>query len=272
MPCLRQSLFSLLFCSLFVVPSAHAWGPDGHRIVGAVAQSLLSPYAKAEVDALLADEAEASLAGVSNWADTIRGEENWRFTAPWHYLNLPDLGCDYQPPRDCRNGNCVIAAIDAQLQVLANRSQPQQKRVEALKFVVHFVGDAHQPMHAGLRSDRGGNDFQISYLGEGWNLHSVWDSLILRQPLQQGGGWQGMSKRLGSSVEALARNHLPPHSRARDWALESCALIGAESLYPSRHKIGSRYLDKHRPLAEQRLQLAGVRLAALLNTALSKRR
>jgi hypothetical protein len=266
---LRQTLISLLFCGLLFAPSARAWGPDGHRIVGALAESMLSAEARAEIEALLADETEPSLAGVSNWADAIRGEESWRHTAPWHYLNLPDLSCDYQPPRDCRDGNCVIGAIEAQLRVLADRAQPRQKRIEALKFVVHFVGDVHQPLHAGLRSDRGGNDFQISYVGEGWNLHSVWDSLILRKPLQRDGGWHGMSKRLGNTVIALSRDALPPHSGAREWALESCALIGAESLYPSRHKIGSHYLNKYRPLAEQRLRLAGLRLAMLLNDALS---
>ncbi|MDP1697821.1 MAG: S1/P1 nuclease [Xanthomonadaceae bacterium] len=267
MPSLRQILCSLLFCSLFFVPPARAWGPDGHRIVGAVAEPLLSAQAKAEVNALLLDEAEPNLAGVSNWADTIRSEENWRFTGPWHYLNLPDLGCDYQPARDCANGNCVIGAINAQLRVLADRSQPRQKRIEALKFVVHFVGDEHQPMHAGLRSDRGGNDFQISYQGEAWNLHSVWDSLILRQPLQHDGGWQGISQRLGSDTLVLARNDLPPRSGAREWAMESCKLIGSASLYPGRHKISSSYLKKHRPLAERRLHMAGVRLAMLLNAA-----
>ena len=267
MPSLRQILCSLLLCSLFLVPSARAWGPDGHRIVGAVAEPLLSVQAKAAIDALLVDETEPSLAGVSNWADTIRSEENWRFTGPWHYLNLPDLGCDYQPARDCANGNCVIGAINAQLRVLADRSQSRQKRIEALKFVVHFVGDEHQPMHAGLRKDRGGNDFQINYLGEGWNLHSVWDSLILRQSLQRDGGWQGVSQRIVSNPTVLSRNDLPPRSGAREWAIESCALISSESLYPSRHKISDSYLQKHRPLAEKRLHLAGIRLAMLLNTA-----
>ncbi len=254
-----------LSCLLLAIAPVRAWGPDGHRVVAQLAQAALTPAARVQVRELLRDEPEPTLAGVANWADTLRSNDSWRHAGPWHYLNLPDLRCDYRPQRDCPGGNCVIGAIEAQTRVLADASQPRQKRIEALKFVVHFVGDVHQPMHAGLRSDRGGNDFQISYNGDGWNLHSVWDSLILREPLQHDGGWRGMSKRLGSSTAALARNTLPPHSGAREWALESCALIGAESLYPSRHKISSRYLNKHRPLAEKRLRLAGERLAALLN-------
>src|SRR3546814_14631442 len=101
---------------------------------------------------------------------------------------------------------------------MADRSQPRQKRVEALKFVVHFVGDEHQPMHAGLRSDRGGNDYQISYLGEAWNLHSVWDSLILRQPLQHDGGWHGISRRLSNTALRLSPNESPPPSSTSNTA------------------------------------------------------
>jgi len=259
-----------LCCLLLSIAPAHAWGPEGHRIVGQLAEQALTPAARAQVQALLAAEPEPTLAGVSNWADDIRKDEAWRYTGPWHYLNLPDLGCDYQPPRDCPDGNCVIGAIAAQTRVLADRSQPRQKRIEALKFVVHFVGDVHQPLHAGLRSDRGGNDFQINYRGEGWNLHSTWDSLILRAPLQHDGGWQGMSHRLGANATTPAHAPLPVGAGARDWALQSCALIGAQHLYPSRHTIGDRYLDRHRPLAERRLQQAGARLAALLNAALAE--
>lgn len=269
MPRLLLPAVLVLCCLPLAIGPARAWGPDGHRVVGELAEQALTPAARKHVKALLKGEPEPTLAGVANWPDDIRRDEAWRHTGPWHYLNVPDLGCDYQPPRDCPDGNCVIGAIEAQTRVLADASQPRQKRIEALKFVVHLVGDAHQPMHAGLRSDRGGNDFQINYRGEGWNLHSTWDSLILRQPLQLDGGWQGMSKRLGSSTVALARNNLPLHTGAREWTLESCALIGSESLYPSRHKISSRYLNKHRPLAERRLRLAGARLAALLNEALS---
>lgn len=265
MPRLLPTVVLALYGLLLVVAPARAWGPDGHRIVGQLAEQALTPAARTQVQDLLAAEPEPTLAGVSNWADDIRKDEAWRYTGPWHYLNVPDLGCDYQPPRDCPDGNCVIGAIAAQTRVLADRAQPRQKRVEALKFVVHFVGDVHQPLHAGLRADRGGNDFQIAYRGEGWNLHSTWDSLILREPLQHDGGWQRMSARLAR----VKRDRAAAPTRgddAREWAMESCALIDAQHLYPTRHTLRSDYLDQHRPLAEQRLRVAGARLAALLNT------
>src|SRR3546814_12512059 len=111
-------------------------------------------------------------------------------------------------------------------------------------------------MHAGLRSDRGGNDYQISYLGEAWNLHSVWDSLILRQPLQHDGGWHGISRRLSNTALLLSPNELPPHSGPREWALESCRLVGHQQLYPRGRKIGNRYHKNHRPPSETHLQPA----------------
>lgn len=257
----------VLPCALmFVVAPARAWGPDGHRIVGELAEQALTPATRAQVQALLEDETEPTLAGVANWADTIRSEDAWRFTGPWHYLNVPDLGCNYQPPRDCPNGNCVIGAIEAQTKILEDLSQPLQKRIEALKFVVHFVGDVHQPLHAGLRSDRGGNDFQISYRSEGWNLHSVWDSLILRTPLADASGWLGLSGHIAGIDNATSTS--PSDGSPSDWAMESCGSIDAQQLYPATHKIDDTYLIAHLPLAEARLREAGTRLATLLNAAL----
>lgn len=244
-------------------PAAFAWGPDGHRIVGAIAQAHLTPEARATVIDLLADEAEPSLAGVANWADEIRPEEAWKYTGPWHYVNLPDLECHFAATRDCPDGNCVIGAIERQMQRLADTGIARQQRIEALKFVTHFVGDAHQPLHAGLRTDRGGNDFRIRFHDEDWNLHSVWDSLILRAPVARDGGWAATAQRLGASAPVLAVD--APEA----WAEESCRLIRSAHIYPGKHRIRGAYLRQQRPIVEQRLQTAGMRLAALLNAALA---
>ncbi|MFP3648289.1 S1/P1 nuclease, partial [Paraburkholderia sp. SIMBA_054] len=85
-------------------------------------------------------------------------------------------GCGYEPPRDCPGGDCVIVALKVQTALLADHSQTLETRRQALKFVVHFVGDIHQPMHAGYAADKGGNDFQLQFNGKGTNLHSLWDS------------------------------------------------------------------------------------------------
>lgn len=258
----------LIACLLLsaCIPVASAWGELGHRLVGSLAAAELTPQARAEVERLLAAEAEPTLAGVSIWPDRLRDNDPPRYkaTARWHYVNLADHACDYQPARDCPDGNCVIAAIRAQTRILADRTRPRGERIEALKFVVHFVGDIHQPLHGGYASDRGGNRYQVQYRGRGDNLHWLWDSLMLDDldpPAYQ------------RKLEALPLAILQPAAAlppdAAGWARESCAIVRRAGFYPDGHKIEAAYVDQWRPLAEERLRLAGSRLAMLLNAALA---
>jgi len=256
---------------LLIAQPVLAWGEFGHRLVAELAARQLSPEVQAQVDALLKDEAEPTLAGVASWADRVREAdlEAYRHTRTWHYVNFPSLDCDYVPARDCPGGNCNAGAITRQATVLADRSQLRTVRIEALKFLVHLVGDVHQPLHAGLASDRGGNDFQVNVEGIGTNLHGVWDSLILR------GGPMGVSAyvaHLEPGLEDQATGTVAAPTAAVGWALESCRLLRSEHIYPKRHSIRRDYLDHHRPLVEQRLRLAGKRLAEVLESALGPKR
>lgn len=284
---LRTLLLALL--CLGVAPAAFAWAALGHRMVGELAERHLDPAAKAEVARLLAGEPDPTLAGVSNWADTLRGSDPERFkaTARWHYINAQGGGCAFDLARDCPDGNCVAAAIEAQRAILADTSQPLEARRDALKFIVHFVGDAHQPMHAGSRPDSGGNRFQVSlrtplepeeyarknYVDGvmGTNLHSIWDYYIL--------GSRGLQLRAYSDrLDALPWPPYPAPSRydvmPLAWAGESCRLIEARGLYPPDdvHTMDHAYLDAMRPLAEQRVRQAAWRLAQLLNQTIGQQR
>jgi len=282
MPARPLLLRLLQMLMLGCIAPALAWGPEGHRIVGDLAQRELSPAARAQVADLLRDESEPTLAGVANWADALRQNDPQRFkqTQRWHYVNFPRDDCNYQPPRNCPDGDCVIAAIDAQRLVLADPGQSRQARIDALKFLVHFVGDVHQPMHAGYADDRGGNRYQISlrtgvqpeayardkYVDgvQGSNLHAVWDYYILANHESNASRYANelaMRPHLGAGIE-------PTIANPADWALESCRIISMNSLYPDSHKLDTAYLEKMRPLAEQRLMQAGHRLAQLLNAAL----
>lgn len=257
------ALFGLLLPGLAV-----AWSAQGHRIVGELAERQVRPETRAEIQRLLRGVEEPTLAGVANWADEVRPLPEWRHTARWHYVNFPDLSCNYAPARDCPDGNCVIGAINAQKRMLADRSASTQQRSQALKFLVHFVGDVHQPMHAGLAADRGGNDFQLRHQRQGMNLHSVWDNLILRSREPD---WRRYVELLGGSATPVEDPAQGSDNPARDWAIESCRIIGEHAIYPSRpgRPIGSSYLDRHRPVAEKRLRQAGARLARLLDEALA---
>jgi nuclease S1 len=271
----------LLLLAAFVAPDAVAWSAQGHRMVGDLAQRHLTPAASAQVAVLLQGEPDPTLAGVASWADALRksNPESYEKTERWHYINFPAGTCAYLPRRDCPDGNCVAGQIERQREILADRARSPDDRREALKFLVHFVGDVHQPLHASNRKDRGGNDYQISLrtalvpTGEkardysdgvmGTNLHSVWDYYVLAS--------SGMSA--GPYAHRLAARPWPPELPARStdpsaWAMESCGLIAARHLYPATHKMDGRYLDAQRPLAERRILIAAKRLSDLLNATL----
>ena len=277
-------LFGLL--SLVASPAAQAWSALGHRLTGELAEAHLDPVAAAEVARLLAGEDDPSLSGVAYWADALRNEDPDRFktTSKWHYVNYPKGSCDYVPARDCDGGDCVIGAIQAQQAILADRAQPLEARRDALKVLVHFVGDSHQPMHAGNRNDLGGNRFQVSLRTDlepeayarkhyvdgvmGTNLHSIWDYYIL--------GVEGLSlHEYADRLDALpwppegTPNGTPPVAPVA-WAFESCNLLDSRDIYPAKHTMDDAYLDAMRPLAEQRVRQGAWRLAQLLNATIGE--
>lgn len=248
-------------------PDALAWGPEGHRIVAELAQRQLDPAAAAQVERLLAPEHTGRLADVANWADDIQDDPSqqalWKATRAQHYINFRDRACDYRPPRDCPDGRCVVAGLARYVAVLGDRRQSEAARRQALKFVVHFAGDVHQPLHAGYRDDKGGNLYQVQFEGQGSNLHRVWDSGMLRT---RGLDWQAYAARLGSRGPVHLPALSPPDAPYAQWARESCQL--SRDIYPTGHRIDAVYAAQELPLAERRLREAGRRLAELLNRTL----
>lgn len=252
--------------SLFVCLSApaHAWGPQGHRLVGAMAEAELTPAARAEVARLLRDEAEPSLAGVSNWADDLRerGTDLGRRSSTWHYVNLAQDDCVYEAAAHCRDGDCVIEAIRRQEALLADRRQPDAVRAQALKFLVHFVGDTHQPLHTGYAGDRGGNTYQLRVRGLGSNLHRVWDGDVVMAASRN-------EQRNLRRLRALPTPTGVDDPAVASWAQASCRIVRREGFYPPRGQLAPGYLTRWRPTADMQLRLAAERLARLLNRALS---
>jgi nuclease S1 len=255
----HKAVLSVVFVWLSFPSSASAWGSDGHKTIALVAETQLSPKARAEVSRLLAMEPGATLASISTWAD----EHKNRATAPWHYVNFPRSTCTYDGKRDCPDGNCLIGAIQRQIEILGSKA-PAEKRLQALKYVVHLVGDVHQPLHAGYADDKGGNKYQVQFAGRGTNLHAMWDS--------------GLIKALNESPEVLAprlskervksaaggiANKFDPVQAAE----ESCRIVGKEGFYPGR-TVNRDYVAKYQAILEQQLVIAGTRLASALNQVL----
>lgn len=257
----------VLAASTLVSTPAFAWGAQGHRLVARLAEAHLDPAAKAEVDRLLATEPGDTLANIAPWADQLRAEDPdlGKRSAGWHYVNMAEDGCVYDPPKHCRDGDCVIEALKAQSARLADRSLSDAERLQALKFVVHLVGDMHQPMHAGYGHDKGGNTYQLQFNERGTNLHSLWDSGMFYalqldddQYLQR---LQALPAPTGIGAPQLQRD-------ATAWAEQSCRIATREGVYPPGHKADEAYASVWRPVAEAQLRLAGERLAALLNELL----
>jgi hypothetical protein len=271
---------SLLATLVAGTAPAAAWGSEGHQAVGYVAERFLTAAALAEVRRLIAP---AGLPQVASWADEIRASR--RYTGAWHFVDTEITAGGYVPAVDCPEGNCAIDAIARYAARMADRSLPLTERQEALKFVVHFVGDVHQPLHACDDKDRGGNDVKVRLAGsDAANLHAVWDNATVAALGPD-------ASTIGNRLVARARA-LPAAGRAAlakgspvDWATESWRICRDEiyaRLDGGRLQPGGTgdtvlalpddYATAQAALTEDRLLRAGLRLAALLNAQAAKRR
>jgi nuclease S1 len=252
---LTHSVLACLIWTLSTLPgSAFAWGTQGHHVIASLAFAQLTPTARAEVDRLLALEPGETLMTISTWADEHRNPAS----APWHYVNFPRDSCSYNAERDCLGGQCVVAAIERQVAVLSSKA-PDDKRLTALKYVVHLAGDVHQPLHAGYQDDKGGNTYQLQAFMRGSNLHALWDTGLIRN----------LNEETESITTRLLKKSSSPKATEMDATIaaeESCKIVALPGYYPSR-KVGVDYLERFTPVMEQRLAIACARLAGLLNRA-----
>jgi len=268
---------------------ALAWGPQGHRTVGAIADRLLTPEARAVVAGLLAGDLDkfgspsgrATLESVSVWADEIRGTASDE--PRWHYDDRSVCG---SAPREayCPGGQCNSVQLERLTHVLADRSASLRERNEALKWVVHLVGDIHQPLHAADNGDHGGNQVQVALEGERTrgreNLHRAWDNELVALALHTRNRQQPPP-----DIDALAREARSLVAEAGqgtpgEWARQSNNLAkNVAYQYPGfacgRVPDGIVVLDRAyqreaEEIVRERLILAGGRLANLLNEALVK--
>jgi S1/P1 Nuclease len=248
-----------------------AWGTDGHQITCMIAEERLTPVAKAEIAELLG-EGHISDEGVASWADNIR--RNYDFTGPWHYVDIPPDATGFDEKRDGNGGENVIEKIEVYEMALADRMTPRAWRIEALKFVCHFAGDLHQPLHCADRNgDRGGNSRLVFFLDQprATNLHSVWDSAILRQHMGSVDD-RAYAKKLNDSI-ALEQVVEWERGSALDWANESheiaakVAYAGVPADGPPP-KLSQAYLENAANVIDVQLEKGGVRLATILNRCL----
>ena len=160
---MKWFLFSLFFSWIFF-KDIDSWGPVGHSTVARLAQSQLTNSTAHWIQCLIPWHLNGNLSALASWADSIlypdtnpTGYGNWQWSRALHYLNVPDWNCEYRPARDCVNEICVAGAIRNYTKRLETEFDEIQLQ-EALYFLIHFVGDIHQPFHSGFHGDRGGNN------------------------------------------------------------------------------------------------------------------
>ena len=272
--------------------NTRAFGPEGHRMVADIAAGYLNPKAREQVLLLLKYDRLAdgqpsdrhTLGEIAFWADEIKDFGWSKKFRSWHYDNVSLC----KRPDDstyCRKGGCASAQIARQLEILGDGKAPIWKRNESLKWVVHLIGDIHQPLHAATRHDNGGNKMEVSFLGERdnspygtINLHTIWDVHIVRRLISDRGGERAIAS---AYVEEPVRAAWAQGSIA-DWVGESHA-IARDFVYPMLPvpsscsqkvhgivAIDQAYYSKAAPILETQIRKAGTRLARVLNETLGQ--
>jgi hypothetical protein len=250
--------FALL---LLILAPALAWGSEGHEIVALIAARELTPAARTQAAQLLGGAPMLVLE--SNWADEIKDQR--RDTGPWHYVDIPLAASGYDAKRDCPDRNCVVAQIENDMRILGNRQLANRTRAEALRLLVHFVADVHQPLHAEDNDDRGGNEVRVRIGPERTNLHKVWDMDVVEAlGPDAGAAAQGIEYGL-----TLAQRKAWASGAPAAWANESHA-IAREQIYPPltgrrELRLPRDYAERQAPLTRMLLAKAGLRLAFVLN-------
>jgi hypothetical protein len=255
---MKNILVLLFLATNLTFANDMVWSKTGHRVVGEVAEQYLSRKAKRAIDDLLNGE---SLAAVANFGDEIKADRTYSKFSAWHYVNIPS-DKNYADIEPNEHGD-LVQGINTCLEIIKDDKSSREDKVFYLRFLVHLIGDLHQPMHIGRVEDKGGNDIQLQWFGDGTNLHRLWDSNMIND--------NGMSfTELASEFPEISRQKVKLIQRGTllDWVAESHQL--ADKIYDSvevGEKLGYRYSYVWWDTVESQLQKGGIRLAAVLNEA-----
>ncbi len=258
----HSKLSLLLAFGLILTPQLLlAFGQNGHRVVGQIAENHLSPAALAAVDNLLEG---SSLAIVSTWADEMRSspEPFWQeqVGSTWHYINT-EKGKSYRESKKNPKGDAYEASHRF-MAILADTGASKQERATALRWLVHLVGDIHQPMHNAYAEDRGGNRVRVKWFGDNTNLHAVWDTHLIESLNLS---YTELSNWLDTDDPELIEKL--QDSNVMDWIDES--IVYRDQIYKlGNSDYGYGYIYTYMPVAKERLLQAGIRLAGVLNRIL----
>jgi hypothetical protein len=276
----------LLALALLLSPSpVFAWWDYGHQVVARIAWLEAAPRTRAEIRRLLAQSRllgtpacpAATIGQASLWPDCIkRLGDRFSYAFPWHYQNI-DICRPFDPQAACPDGSCVTAQISRNARLLADRRLPTRERLVALAFLVHFVGDLHQPLHAADRGDQAGGRTRAAYgVIAGTNLHLIWDGYLAERSLSTPpGAAEGLLSELGAGERAAMRG-----GSLMDWTRESWE-AGRDFAYGAvlrdpcvRGEAGPIVINEETtrrllPVVRRQAVRGGLRLARMLDEALA---
>lgn len=273
---------TLIVAMMFFSMNAFAWGPTGHRVVGQVAERFMDPAATVKAMKILGGQ---TLSRVSNWSDEIKSEpQTYQHTYNWHYTDWKDEDHDHD---ETNSSGKLLTSIKEQTAVLKDPKATDEQKSFALKFIVHLIGDLHQPLHVGNGLDQGGNKCRVIFQKKEYNLHALWDEGLidftnlsyseLAAYVGQGRtrdqivAWKAGDVVSWAAESKMLRNTIYPAdvtpSDAPMTVKQYCRsdIVVTQENMP---KLSYEYSYKFVPLVEQRLFQAGLRLAMVLNEAL----
>ncbi len=273
---MKQSITASLFAVgllLAGTPIAHAWGPKGHRIVAHIAELRLSEDAHRALSQILETQEQISDNYICNWPDYVR--RDMPETGPWHFVDIPFEADSYNPERDCPDGQCIIYQIDEMAKIIADTSRPIEDRHVALRFLVHMLGDIHQPLHCiDYDDDRGGNERLVNYPGQAKpaRLHAIWDSYLVAENMGSLGALEYADKLNDKISNRRARRWAEGTPADWGWDTHEVARENAYSVLPEKHgaplDLDKEYIQNNRKVVELQLMKGGIRLSTILNRVL----
>ena len=259
----RRHRFTYIFLLVFIMlisQQAYSWGVLGHRVVGEIAQQHLTKKAKKELRKLIGSE---TLAWWSNWPDFIKSDSTWNHASPWHYVDLPGNMPKEKFIEDLKKlpGKNLYTQIQATMAELQDRSLSLEKRRTALFFLIHLIGDLHQPLHVDRDEDAGGNRIVVYWFDKKTNLHSLWDSMLIEFQQYSYTEYAALLDIAGKEQINAWQN-----SSLEEWFYESHEI--SDKIYaatPNESKLSYRYNFQFQKIMENQLLKGGIRLAAILN-------
>ena len=246
--------FKLFLQITLLLNLAFSWGKTGHRTTGEVAEHFLTEKTKIEIQKILHDP---SLAIASTWSDEMRSNPDFRKYNPWHYANMP-LNITYANSKKSSKGD-IVQAIKHSKSKLKDNNVSLDEKAFYLKYLVHLIGDIHQPLHVGRGEDRGGNDIKVKWFGDDSNLHRVWDTNMIDNYQMS---YTELSSHLLRSFSSENINLLSEN----EWIDESQNKVKIiYSNVKNGDYLGYDYIYENFDIVKIQLFTAGYRLAGTLN-------